>query len=148
MLKPSTRARYALRAMLELSLHEATRPLLLREIAKAQCISEKYLEQLTVPLRCARLLRGRRGSNGGYELAKPAKEIAAREIVEAVEGRLDLLDCVRMPVVCDRAPACAARGLWGRVSQAITAALSETTLADLREEQRLAEAKAVPSYEI
>jgi Rrf2 family protein len=134
--------------MIELSLHEDTGPLLLREIAAAQSISPKYLEQLMIPLRRAQLLQAERGPNGGYQLAKPAQEITPQDIVEAVEGPLDLLDCVRTPEACDRAGGCAAHGLWGKVSQAIGAVLRETTLADLREEQRAARARSVPCYQI
>ncbi len=148
MFRVSTRARYALRAMIELSRHEGAGPLLLREIASAQRVPPKYLEQLTMPLRRAGLVRAQRGPNGGYELARPAEQIMAREIVEAVEGPLYLLECVRTPTVCDRTQACAARSLWGRVSQAIIAVLSETTLADLRQEQGAAEAGAVLCYQI
>ena len=97
MIRPSTRARYALRAMIELALHEGAGPLLLRQVAAAQHISPKYLEQLTMPLRRTGLLQAERGPQGGYELARPADEITAREIVEAVEGPLHLLDCLPAP---------------------------------------------------
>jgi len=147
MIKPSTRARYAVRAMIELAIHEGSGPLQLREIAQAQRISVKYLEQLTIPLRRAGLLQAERGPQGGYELAKPAYDITAREIVEAVEGSLGVLECVRNSDSCERTLACAARRLWGRVSDAITAVLSDTTLADLREEQ-LAGQKGVAAYQI
>ena len=148
MIKPSTRARYALRAMIELALHEDSGRLLLRQVAQAQRISAKYLEQLTIPLRRAGLLQAERGPQGGYELAKPASEITAAEIIEAVEGPLNLLDCVRSADACDRTPSCAARGLWSRVSDAINDVLSQTTLADLREEQLAAQAETAACYQI
>lgn len=148
MIKPSTRARYALRAMIELALHEDAGPVLLRDIAQAQRISPKYLEQLTIPLRRAGLLQAERGPHGGYELAKPADQITAGEVIEAVEGPLDLLDCVRSAEACDRTPFCAARTLWARVSEAMTAVLYQTTLADLREEQLAAQREEAPCYQI
>ncbi len=148
MLKPSTRARYALRAMIEVALHDGAGPILLRQIAQAQGISPKYLEQLAIPLRRAGLLQAERGPQGGYELAKPASEITARDIVEAVEGPLDLLDCVRTPTACERTQACAARDLWARLSEAVAAVLSATTLADLRDQQAAARAGKAPLYQI
>jgi Rrf2 family protein len=148
MLKLSTRARYAMRAMIELAVHEGAGVLQLRHIAQAQRISPKYLEQLAIPLRRAELLQAERGRQGGYELSKPASAITARDIVEAVEGPVDLLDCVRNPDACDRVPECAARGLWARVSRAINSVLEETTLADLRDEQLARQAAKAPCYQI
>ena len=148
MIRLSTRVRYALRAMIELALHEGTGPLLLRQIAAAQRISPKYLEQLTIPLRRSGLLQAERGPQGGYELARPGNEITARDIVEAVEGSLHLLDYVPTPQACDRASGCAARVLWGKVGEAIASVLSETTLAQLRDQQRAAEEGKVPCYQI
>jgi len=148
MLKASTRVRYSLRAMIELALHEGTGPMLLRELAQAQRISIKYLEQLTIALRRVGLVQSERGPQGGYELARPATEITAKEIIEAVEGPLELLDCMSRPASCERATACAARSLWTRVNDAIDDVLSRTTLAELRDAQLAAEAGKAPVYQI
>lgn len=148
MLKLSTQARYALRAMIELSTNEGNGPLLLRDIAAAQKLPAKYLEQLIVRLRHAGLVLAERGPRGGYRISRPAHRITALDVVEAVEGPIDLLDCVRTPSVCERTQICAARGLWGRVSHAIAAVLSETTLADLRDEERVARAEGIACYQI
>jgi len=148
MLKLSTRSRYALRAMIELARHEGRGPVLLRRVAEAQRISPKYLEQLTIPLRRAGLLRGERGPSGGYELAKPAPEITALDIVAAVEGPLDLLNCVGNATACDRTATCAARQLWVRVGEAMSGALARETLADLSESQRAASQANAVSYQI
>ena len=148
MFRPSTRARYALRAMIELSLREGAGPVSLREIARAQRLSPKYLEQLTIPLNRAGLVQAERGPAGGYRLARLADQITAREIVEAVDAPLYLLDCLRTSEACDRAGACAAQRLWSRVAQAVVSVLSETTLADLREDQRAATAGVALCYRI
>ena len=147
-MKLSTKARYALRAMLELSLREGQGPVQLRQIAAAQDISPKYLEQLAMPLRNAGLVRSERGPLGGYQLARPPIAITALDIVLAVEGPLDLLDCLSQSRVCSRAEACAARTLWGRVSAAISDVLADTTLADLRDAQREASTAATFCYQI
>ncbi len=135
MLKLSTKARYSLRAMIELALREGEGPVQLREVAEAQRISPKYLEQLAAPLRNAGLVQSARGPSGGYELARPATAITALEVVRAVEGPLDLLDCIGSSAACNRARACAARTLWRRASQAINDVLADTTLAELRDSQ-------------
>ena len=147
-MKLSTKARYALRAMIELALHEGEGPQLLRDVASAQRVSPKYLEQLTTPLRHAGLVRTERGPSGGYELARPAARITALDIVQAVEGPLDLLDCVGRSAACDRAGTCAARRLWVRVGEAMNGALAEATLADLRDSQRSASRPDAFCYQI
>lgn len=148
MFRPSTRARYALRAMIELSLREGTEPVSLREIARAQRLSPKYLEQLAIALKRAGLVEAERGSGGGYKLARPGEQVTVREIVEAVDSPLHLLECLRSSDACDRAGACAAQRLWSRVGQAVAEVLSETTVADLRDEQRAAMAGVAPCYQI
>jgi Rrf2 family transcriptional regulator, cysteine metabolism repressor len=136
MLRLSTKARYALRAMIELALREGEGAVQLREIADAQRLSPKYLEQLAIPLRHAGLVHSERGPSGGYSLARPAGEITALEIVRAVEGPLDLLDCVGRAAICERSSSCAARELWQELSVAVGDVLGKRTLADLAECQR------------
>ncbi len=134
MLRLSTRARYALRAMLELSLHGDGR-MLLRDIAEQQDLPPKYLEQLAIPLRHAGLIEAQRGSSGGYLLARPPEEITILQVVEAVEGPLDVAKCVVRATVCSRANTCAARGVWVKLSRHVRGFLGEVTLANVREEQ-------------
>jgi Rrf2 family transcriptional regulator, cysteine metabolism repressor len=148
MLKLSTKARYALRAMMQLAVHEGAGPVQLREIARAQRLSPKYLEQLAIPLRHAGLLRTERGPTGGYELARPAVAITALDVVQAVEGPLALLDCLGRTAACDRTDVCAARELWVEVQAAIDGVLSKMTLAQLRENQQSFEIDPTLCYEI
>jgi Rrf2 family transcriptional regulator, cysteine metabolism repressor len=148
MLKLSTKARYALRAMMQLALHEGAGPVQLREIARAQRLSPKYLEQLAIPLRHAGLLRTERGPTGGYELARPSTAITALDVVEAVEGPLALLDCIGRAAACDRTESCAARDLWVQVQEAIDGVLSKATLAQLRENQQLCDTDPPLCYQI
>jgi Rrf2 family protein len=133
--------------MIELALHEGEGLVQLREVADAQALSVKYLEQLTISLRHAGLVRAERGPQGGYELSRPAEEITVLEIVQAVEGPLGLVGCITQTGTCDRREACAAHGLWCRLNSAIGRVLSDSTLADLRREQR-ALAEPLPSYQI
>ena len=148
MLKLSTKARYALRFMIELSLHEGEGLVHLATVAEAQSLSQKYLEQLAMSLRHSGLVNAERGSAGGYELAQSPAEITARQIVQAVEGPLELIGCVARPSTCQRSPGCAAHGLWRRLNAAIGDVLMETTLADLRDEQRRLPAVSPGAYSI
>jgi Rrf2 family protein len=146
--KVSTKARYALRAMIELALHEGEGPRHLQEIALAQRLSTKYLEQLTIALRHAGLLRAQRGPSGGYELARPADEITPLDIFLAVEGPLELLNCVGSPATCERSPTCVARRLWMEAGAAMNSVLARVTLADLRDDQRAANSVGPLCYDI
>ena len=148
MLRPSTRAQYALRAMIELARHEGNGPVRLRRVAEAQRISPKYLEQLTIPLRRAGLVSALRGPSGGYALARPAQEIMAREVVEAVEGSLSTVTHVPDDAAGGHTRVCAAQDLWSRVGDAIATVLAGTSLADLRDAQQAAEAQQVSRYQI
>ena len=131
MLRLSTKTRYALRTMIELARREKDGMVPLKSVAKAQQLSPKYLEQLAISLRQAGLVLAERGSQGGYMLARPAAEITALEVVQAVEGPLHLITCVNRPTSCPRLPNCTAHGLWSRLNDSIQDVLSSTTLAEL-----------------
>lgn len=134
--------------MVELSLREGKGPMQLRDFAESEGISARYLEQLAASLRRSGLVHAARGPNGGYELARPAERISAREILESVEGPTSLLECIDSLSSCERSTICAARRLWAKMDAEVRAVLSQTTLADLREEQRVADASGVPHYSI
>ncbi|MCJ7811854.1 Rrf2 family transcriptional regulator [bacterium] len=93
-MKLTTRGRYAARAMLELALNYGNRPLQLREIAQRQEISERYLERIMTALVTADLVRSLRGQQGGFSLAKHPNEIRLTQVIQAVEGSLNLVECV------------------------------------------------------
>ncbi|WP_126456641.1 Rrf2 family transcriptional regulator [Sulfuriflexus mobilis] len=84
-MKLSSRSQYAITAMLELALHEKSRPVTLHDISQKQKISLSYLEQLFANLRRHELVRGRRGPGGGYVLARDVKDISIADIVTAVD---------------------------------------------------------------
>lgn len=83
-MKLSTKARYAVTAMMDLALHEKANPVTLADISHYQGISLSYLEQLFAKLRKNGLVRGVRGPGGGYRLARPAGEISVAEIIDAI----------------------------------------------------------------
>ncbi|WP_438317476.1 RrF2 family transcriptional regulator [Candidatus Caldatribacterium sp. SIUC1] len=103
----------------------------LRDIAKREEISEKYLGQLIIPLRSAGLISSKRGAEGGYQLARPPETITVLEIVEALEGKVIIVDCLRDEALCQRASSCAAREVWKKLQEAIVRALGGITLAEV-----------------
>jgi len=136
MIQLSTKGRYGTRAMLELALNDGNGHMLLREIAERQGISVKYLEQIMPALKSAGLVNSSRGASGGYSLAKPPEEITVKEIVEALEGPLKLVDCVGDPGLCQEAGQCVTRDLWDEVSISISKLLESRTLADLAQKHK------------
>src|SRR2546430_5677276 len=135
----STKAEYGLRGMVELAKHAGEEPVPLAEIAAKDGLPLAYLEHLVARLRKAGLVDSRRGSRGGYLLARPAHEIAMAEIVEALEGSIAPIECISQApdgsIVCSRESdpghVCPTKLLWTRVRFAIVRTLQETTLADL-----------------
>ncbi len=132
----STRGRYGVRLMIELATHCGKGPVLLKDIATYQNISEKYLWQLIKPLKSVGLINSIRGSKGGYVLAKPPAAITMKEIIGALEGSLCLVDCVDHPEACERSESCASRDLWGEASQIFAKKLESLTLADMLDRQK------------
>src|SRR5512139_1280822 len=130
-MKISTKIRYGTRAMLELACHYGEGPIELREIAKREDISLKYLEQVIVPLRTAGLVKSARGSKGGYFLAKPPSEVYLTDLVQILEGPLNLIECLNDPKVCQKVPYCVTRDIWKEVSDAIDRIFHSVTLGDM-----------------
>ena len=105
-MKFSTRTRYGTRLMIRLGLSDTKDPVLLKDIAKKEGMSEKYLSQIIIPLKAAGLVDSFRGAHGGYSLARQPRHITVGDIVFALEGEIDLSPrrpstVVRMP--CARA---------------------------------------------
>ena len=91
-MKMSTRGRYGIKAMLELALVYDTGMMSVRSIAQKQKISELYLEQLFSILKKANLIKSVRGAKGGYSLTRTPKEITIKDIIDVVEGPVNISD--------------------------------------------------------
>lgn len=137
-MKLSTKGRYGLRAMLEMALNEDQGPMATRTIAENQELSERYLEQLLIPLKQAGLVKSTRGSQGGYVLGRKPQNITIGDIIRVLEGPIAPVECVSEinPDECDRSGFCVTRGIWTRMRDAITEVLDSYTLWDLVIESR------------
>ena len=93
-MRMSTKAQYAVRAMVNLNLHSEGQPVSLRDISLRESISLTYLEQLFVKLRRGEIVKSVRGPGGGYLLARPAKDIQVDEIIDSVEESLVPVSCM------------------------------------------------------
>jgi len=121
-MKISTKARYAVMAMLELTMNDKQGPLNLTEISQAQGISLSYLEQLFASLRKEGLVKGRRGPGGGYRLGHPANEISVADVIRAVNDNKSLTKTTQS----DYAPA----NLWDQLSDRLMGFLEDISLAE------------------
>ncbi len=141
-MKISTRARYGVRAMLDLAIHYEAGPVLVKDIARRQQISGKYLEQILITLKLVGLVRSIRGMHGGFLLAKPPAAIKLSDIVRALDGSLAPVECVDDPELYPRSSFCAAHELWKEVNRAVCGVLESVTLKDFVERQLKKEAEA------
>ena len=131
-MKISTKGRYALRLMLDLALNESGRPVRIREIAKRQEISEKYLEQIIAVLNKAGYVRSIRGPQGGYLLTKKPEEYTVGMVLRQTEGSMAPVDCIDGEnTFCNHMDDCATSILWQRLNDAVSGVIDNTTLADL-----------------
>jgi len=141
----STKAEYGVRVMVALAQRASTsapgeEPVVpLAEIAERDGLPLAYLEHLVARLRKAELIESRRGSRGGYMLARAAESITMAEVVEALEGAIAPIECIteapdgsiRCARESDPEHVCPTKLLWTRVRFAIVSTLMQTTLADL-----------------
>ena len=135
-MKLSTKGRYAVRLMLDLTLNQGDKPVLLREVARRQEISSRYLEQLILNLKTAGLVKSIRGAKGGFILGRPAEEITLLEIFKASEGSLSIVECLEDISFCKRSKTCVSRDLWLEMKKAMEEILNRWTLVQLAERQR------------
>ena len=92
-MKLSTKGRYGLRELIDLAQYSGDAPVSITSISARQDISERYLEQLMSMLKKAGLVSSVRGAGGGYVLAKDIKEISVGDVLRALEGSLEPVDC-------------------------------------------------------
>ena len=129
-MKISTKGRYALRMLLDLSEHREGF-VSLKDLAARQEISKKYLEQIVPLLSRAGMLEANRGFQGGYRLARRPEEYTVLEILELTEGGLFLVPCTKQEECCARSADCAALPLWKGLDSVMRSYLKGVTLADL-----------------
>ena len=130
-MKISTKGRYGLRILMDLAIHQSEKPRLIRDIAKSQQISEKYISRLVIALRKAGMIRSIRGVNGGFHIAMKPEEITLLDVIEVMEGPLSIVDCVKAPKRCAMHENCAPREIWCKLNDDIRSLMRQTTLADI-----------------
>ena len=128
----TTKGRYALRMLIDMSEHLDEVPVRLKDIAARQEISEKYLQQVAKTLVDGGLLTGASGKGGGYRMTKPPEECTVAEVLAAAEGTLAPVACVACDVVeCERSQDCKTLPLWKRFNNITYDFFGSVTIYDL-----------------
>lgn len=147
MIRISTKGRYGTRLMMALAANYGKSPILLKDIARQEEISEGYLQHIVDTLKGAGLVFSNRVGHGGYTLARPPSEINLRDILGTLEGSINLVECVEKPDVCGRSGSCVARDLWTEVGDKLAETLESVTLQEMVERKNL-KTEHYASYEI
>jgi len=117
--------------MLELALNYGKGPVPLKHISSSQEISLKYIGQLMIPLKIAGLVKTIRGYHGGYYLGRSPDKIELNQIIRALEGSLNIVECINDPDICPRHPKCITRDIWVKINTIIVKYLDSITLEDM-----------------
>ncbi len=142
-MKLSTKARYAITAMMELALNENKKPITLADISEYQKISLSYLEQLFAKLRARGLVRGVRGPGGGYHLAKSASDLSIASIVAAINDEKSKHDANM--VIEQGSEQEVLESMWDNLSQKMYGFLESISLQDLVNDYNLQQSEAPAS---
>lgn len=128
----STKARYALRVMIDLAQNQEDKFIPLKEIALRQEISEKYLEIIIKTLVSGKMVVGLRGKGGGYMLTRAPEEYIIGEIIELTDGPLSPVACLAPDAEeCPRKDYCVTLPLWQKYESLVRNFFYSITLKDL-----------------
>ena len=130
-MKISTKGRYALLIMIDLAINSNNNYISLKDIAKRQEVSNKYLEQIISKLNKAGYLEVARGNNGGYKLVKKPSEYVVGDILRATEGDLSPIYCLAEEEECNKKENCKTHSFWKGLDKVINDYVDSKTLEDL-----------------
>lgn len=128
---------YALKTILDLSVHYSNHPITIHELAKRLDIPIKFLEQILLDLKRGGFVESRRGKVGGYLLAKHPAEIKVGDVIRFIDGPLQPITCLEKGYSgCSDIYKCVFRPVWDRVNRAISNIVDNITFKDLIEQLR------------
>lgn len=133
-MKLSTRGRYGIHAMYDLAEHWGDGPQSIKLIAERQGIPEAYLEQLIAVLRREKLVISNRGAQGGYRLAREPQQTTVGDVLRALEGGPNLVDCLLEEDSCGKSCACPSRIVWMKIRDGLNSIVDNITLQDMIDE--------------
>ncbi|MFN7936431.1 MAG: Rrf2 family transcriptional regulator [Bryobacteraceae bacterium] len=137
----SVKADYALSAILDLATQPPGEPVRIADIAKRQNIPQKFLELILASLKQGGFVESRRGAEGGYLLSRPADSIVVGEVIRFVDGakaRSSEKRKINNPF----------SEMWGRVDDAVSSVVDQTSFGDLRRHWQERQSKYIPNWDI
>jgi len=147
----SSRARYATRAMLDLSIRYEQGSVLIQDISDRQNIPFKYLQQILVSLKLAGFLQSRKGPGGGYALARKPSDITLGEVVRAMDGPIAPISCVSVTAHsecgCPNPDTCSLKESFKSARDALAKVFDETTFADIANRQSQLDESGLNSFD-
>lgn len=137
-MKITTKGRYGLRALIDLAQYSEIEPVSINSIAARQGISERYLEQLMTLLKKAGLIKSIRGAGGGYVLAKAVDKISVGDVLRALEGNLEPVECTAFSeeAPCEASGGCVTKYVWQKINESINRTVDEISLEQLVKESK------------
>ncbi len=133
----SSRAKYATRALLDLSLLYRQGPVQIQDIATRQAIPLKFLQQILFQLKLAGFVQSRKGPGGGYVLSRSPDEISLGAVVRAMDGPIAPISCVSVTQFqecgCPDPETCPLRIAFRKVRDAVALQLDGTSFGELRD---------------
>ena len=132
-MKISSKSRYGLRALVDLAANSENENITIKSIAKRQEISENYTENIFSELRRAGIVRGKKGSQGGYVLIKEASNLKIGDVIRAIEGPIKIIDDDANENAIDK---CIRKNVWNKIDQTLNDFMDSITLEDLVKEYK------------
>ncbi|MGC2196881.1 MAG: SUF system Fe-S cluster assembly regulator [Terriglobales bacterium] len=133
MLKLTKKADYGLMAMKHLAEHAHQGACSAKDVAESYGIPPEVLAKILQRLAKAGLLHSQHGINGGYTLARAAREISAYEVIRAIDGPLFITSCITVRGECDQTERCTIREPLRKVNQSIEDVLKKIKIAEMAE---------------
>mgnify|MGYP000169842813 CR=1 FL=1 len=131
-MKISTKGRYALRLLVDLAQNDNGENISLKEIAKRQSLSLKYLEQIVTVLAKAGYVVSSRGANGGYRLTHKPEYYTVGMVLRLTEGSLAPVSCIDSDAnTCERRESCSTLFVWEELYKAVCGVVDNITVADI-----------------
>lgn len=145
-MRVTTKGRYAVRAVLQLTMSDQTRPMSIRQLAETEEISPEFLEQIFFRLRKADVIKSTRGPGGGFALNRDPSQITIKQIFDAVGEEISLSPCTSScdpDFVCSREKRCLAHDMWSEAADYITSYFSQITIQKVLEDMKKGQALPV-----
>ncbi len=130
-MKLTTLSRYGVRALFDIAYCGEGKPVRASQVSRRQMISLNYIGQIFLKLKHAGLIVSHRGRSGGYTLARPPETITVLMIINAVEGRIKLVDCVDPGSDCPMMVKCVTQDVWKEAGETLDNFFAKITIRDL-----------------